>query len=583
MKFKTLLMICIFLASELSAQEIFYQDIYHGGVTGDGIGTYVSEVSRDFNVNIPLNSIIKKAFLFMTTIKVQSSNLDNAFHNRNFTFNNNNILLNNADTVTSFRSYGHPNPYLINIGLFAIEVTNIVSATQNTYTLTPPINQSSSAENGVFSDFYLFIAYENPGMDKINTAIILNQQDAAQTLSYHIDSLNAIDLANDVGFSFHSTWFCDTIKDGSYVSVNNNLLGLTGGDESPQHPNCLGVWGSFYYQNSTLFGLGNDTPDNSMNGVDALANIQPYITDPNEFDIAFEYQTPTYGNRSNPVLQLFFAYTTPCDTFSVSVTPDTTICYGEQVQLQATGGVSTGSNSGYEWSASTASQDTMNSSGVYGLSCSDCPNPIFTGEHSMSYSVRIWNNDSCSVVRPVRINVSRPQKVSCYTGETKCGASTGYIKANALPEDLDAWYVVTPNNDTLDQPIGNTFPNLGAGDYSVYYIDSLGCKSEDTIVTIEAYNNTVADFSVNPTTGSVPLEVEINNQSQNATDFEWLINGVSSGTSPTTFFDTSGVYEIGLVAWEIDASCADTTWKTVLVFDSLMAQLPNVFTPTTME
>jgi gliding motility-associated-like protein len=175
--------------------------------------------------------------------------------------------------------------------------------------------------------------------------------------------------------------------------------------------------------------------------------------------------------------------------------------------------------------------------------------------------------------------VSHPQKVNAYAGETKCGASTGYIKANALSEDLDAWYVVTPNNDTLDQPIGNTFPNLGAGDYSVYYIDSLGCKSEDTIVNIETYNNTVADFSVNPTTGSAPLEVEINNLSQNATDYEWLINGVSIGTSPTTFFDTSGIYQIGLIAWEIDASCADTTWKTVFVYDSLVARIPNVFTP----
>jgi gliding motility-associated-like protein len=176
--------------------------------------------------------------------------------------------------------------------------------------------------------------------------------------------------------------------------------------------------------------------------------------------------------------------------------------------------------------------------------------------------------------------VSLPQKVNCYTGETKCGASTGYIKAVTLPEDLDAWYVVTPNNDTLDQPIGNTFPNLGAGNYSVYYIDSLGCKSEDTIVTIETYNNTIADFSIIPSSGASPLVVQIDNQSQNATDYSWWLNGEYQGNSFTGFYtDTSGVYDIELIAWKNDSICADTVSYTVIVFDSLIVGLPNVFTP----
>jgi hypothetical protein len=342
MKFKTLPILCFFLTFHVTAQEIFYQDIYHGGVTGDGIGTSFSQTPQDFNMYIPVNSIVKEAFLFVTTLKTSYPNLNNTFYDRVITFNNHEISLNNEDIINKFIIY-RTNSNQVEIGMIPINVTNLVSSTQNVYNLIPPMNQSSVAENGAFVDFYLFIAYEDVNMDKTNTAIILNQQDAAQTLTYHIDSLNTIDLANDVGFSFHSTWFCDTTKDGSYVYANSNILGLTGGLETSQQTSCSGVWGSFYYQNSTLYGLGNDSPDNYMDGIDALANIQPYITDPNEFDIAFEYQTPTYANRSNPVLQLFFAYTTPCDTFSVSVTPDTTICYGEQVQLQATGGVSTGS------------------------------------------------------------------------------------------------------------------------------------------------------------------------------------------------------------------------------------------------
>ena len=45
------------------------------------------------------------------------------------------------------------------------------------------------------------------------------------------------------------------------------------------------------------------------------------------------------------------------------------------------------------------------------------------------------------------------------------------------------------------------------------------------------------------------------------------------------YTDTSGVYDIALIAWRNDSICADTASFTIIVFDSLVAQLPNVFTP----
>jgi len=563
MKFKILLIIYTFMSFSVSTQVVFYQDIFHGGITGAGFSTGTGNGSGAFDIHIEPGSTIRKAYLFTySMVSPQSFELN---------INNSYFYFDNADATTTF---SHTNPDATPIKLFVKDITSSINPVTTNFTVNIPLQNYLLANKGFWS-VYMLVIYEKPSLSKSSIALILNNQDQTGSILNNITDLNSINNSYPVGFSIFSDRTMNGFPPTKNVFFNSNYIGTVGGSDNINNGwSYAGVKGHFYYQNQSLFGLDDDTPNSYMNSTDALADVSSYLTN-NTTVCNFKLQHIDYPNQqSNSTsinLSYFLSYTTPCDTFSVSASPDTTICYGETLQLQASGGQS------YEWSASTASQDT--SSSVPGLSCSDCPNPIFTGDHSMSYSVRIWNNDSCSVVRPVRINVSRPQKVSCYTGETKCGASTGYIKANALPEDLDAWYVVTPNNDTLDQPIGNTFPNLGAGDYSVYYIDSLGCKSEDTIVTIEAYNNTVADFSVNPTTGSVPLEVEINNQSQNATDFEWLINGVSSGTSPTTFFDTSGVYEIGLVAWEIDASCADTTWKTVLVFDSLMAQLPNVFTP----
>ena len=570
MKFCFSILLSLFFCGHAKAQTIYYQDIFHGGVTGDGVGPFVAEETFTFNVDIYPNSTIKSAFLFVTTYKLKPSSLDSSFQNRKIIFNNNEITLKECMTISNFHSTVYNQ--IIEKGVIAIDVSNMISLSQNNYTIIPAQNQNPTTLAGVYSEYYLYIAYKNTTLSKVNPVIVLNEQDNDLIINYNINNLNSIDLGSDVGFTFHATEFCDTLRDGSYVFVDGNLLGLTGGNEPPPNRNCTGVWGSFYYNNGTVYGLANDVPNNTMAGTDALANIQSYINNPNSLDVTFEYQDPTHGPYSNSVMQLFLTYTTPCDTFTTTLTSDTTICYGETLQLQATGGVSTGSISAYEWTS------ISNPSAIDDLSCADCPNPIFSGDSSMTYTVRIWNTDSCSVVRPVRINVNQPQKLNSYSGESKCGFSNGFIKSINLPDNLDAWYVVTPNNDTLDQPIGNTFTNLGACDYSVFYIDTIGCKSEDTIVTINSYIDVIADFTVNPSTGSAPLTVKIENQSQNASGLEWFLDGVSIGSTPPNLFELSGEYEIGLIAWDAKKYCADTTWRKIIVYDSLIAQIPNVFT-----
>jgi len=115
------------------------------------------------------------------------------------------------------------------------------------------------------------------------------------------------------------------------------------------------------------------------------------------------------------------------------------------------------------------------------------------------------------------------------------------------------------------------------------YFVAIGCQSLDSIVVVDEINTTAADFTVNPVSGAAPLNVTLLNTSQNATHFEWFTSTnsgtVSTGAIPPSFFTTSNDYIIELVAWQLDPACADTTFKTVFVYDSLMVQIPNVFTP----
>jgi gliding motility-associated-like protein len=182
------------------------------------------------------------------------------------------------------------------------------------------------------------------------------------------------------------------------------------------------------------------------------------------------------------------------------------------------------------------------------------------------------------VVRPVKINVRpKPQISSVSIVPSECGTANGSITLSATNgTQLPIQYSIDGN---LPQS-NSVFSTLSATNYTVVLIDGYGCSSADSIVQVGTINSTLANFSVSPSSGVAPLSVELTNNSFNASNFNWFVNGESQGTSfPNYTFDTSGVYLIELIAWQFDPSCADTFALSISVFDSVIIQLPNVFTP----
>ena len=551
------ILLYFFLSTFVNAQTYFYDDVIFGGVTGNGYNSSLSNDIGNVSVYIEPGSTIKKAFLFSTIFQNPPPTT--------LYLNGNSIYLNPEEASPAEYSSAVGNDFY-RIRTHITDVTSIINPTLTTYTVIPPQNQNQDVfSNGAYSGFYLLIIYENPLLTKLNISIIQNNKNAYYTVNYPITNLNPINTNFNTAFTLHSSWFCNTFNDGSYVRINNQLLGLIGGQEDNTNWSCTGSKGSFYYQNNTTYGIGNDVANTTMDGPDVLANIESYLSSTTSFNATFDYQQGFSGGyRSNPIHQLFLAYTTTCDTFSVSVSNDTTVCLGETVQLFATGGNSTGTLPAYEWFPTT------------GLSCSTCPNPIFTADSSMYYTVRIRNNDSCSVVRPVKINVRpRPLFVAITTTPSKCGASTGSVSVSVASGTASP--VSFTLNDTLTQSSG-VFSNLAAGNYTLSFTDGNGCVSLDTVVTVSEVNSTVAQFTVSPSYGTVPLEVNLNNTSQNANDFLWSVNETNMGAMLETYTcDPSGVYTIELIAWQYDPSCADTFSLSVTAVDRLI--IPTAFTP----
>ncbi|MDD2982427.1 MAG: gliding motility-associated C-terminal domain-containing protein [Crocinitomicaceae bacterium] len=542
---KIFLVYCIFSVTFSNTQSVFHQDIFNGGVTGDGYNPIFSSESPNFVIHIENGSTIRNAFFFC--IAYNSPLPKKAIFNGTEIELNSNTSLNNSD----FLANNGIDTFALKI--IIVDVRHLINPNQNTYSFIPP-NQVSPKIGGFYSSYYLYVSYENPVLPAINSTISLNNIDANAVMNYNFSSINPINLNKPVGLALNAGHFCDTIQDGSYIKINNSNIGLLGGIEYNTNVLCSGVSGSFYYQSENLFGLGNDTPTNTMSGSDALANISPYINNNTNFDVRFEYQSNT-APRSNPVFQLFLTYVSNCDPFDVTVTPDTTTCFNSPLQLHATGG------SRYEWQPAT------------GLSCANCPNPIVSTDSSRFYTVRIWNNDTCSVVRSVKVNVNPlPSFSSIQFTASECGDSTGTLIAKSNQ----------PVQYSIDGSVPKTsgiFNQLSSGFHTVSILDSNGC-SKDSVIFIPEIISVNALFVANPPSGGAPLAVDFANQSTNASNYEWFVDGVSQGSSFSNYlFDSTGVYTTTLIAWQNNPTCADTFTVHIHVYDSLMVQVPNVFTP----
>ncbi len=396
----------------------------------------------------------------------------------------------------------------------------------------------------VFVGFYLVFECIDNNSDAISYKIIFNDNTTepnVNILSANTISLNPIDLTKDVGFSVIGNTFNFMNGDASNIAFNNISLGTIGGiDVSSQGFSGTGVKGHFQYENGTLTGLDDDTEDDLMNGTDGLANVSSYLTANNSAYFSINHEN--LGDRSNYAIATILSYNTTCQEFPFAASNDTTICRNAPLQLSASGGTQ------YLWQPDTD------------LSCSTCPNPIFTGDSSRFYTVRIWNNDSCSVVRPVKVNVTQlPEFSSITTSASTCEGATGKIIASASLTGES--YAI---NGGAPQATGNFF-NLAPGFYTVTLQALNGC-SKDSIVEVGAVISTNANFTANPAQGNAPLMVNFNNQSTNANNYDWFLNGVSQGNNYSSeLFDSIGIYTVQLIAWQNDPTCADTAFQTISV------------------
>jgi hypothetical protein len=558
--FFILLIACLFGSPKVFGQLVYYQDTFTGGVTGGGYNPGYTSNAGEINVYIAPNSTIRKALLFVGVYNFPDDRV---------------ALLNGVPVLMSSNNAIEPRHYFItetglilNQATLIIDVTDNISATMdgsNIVLVTPPTGQPSVSVGGRFVEYYLLIAYDNPNMDIVNIAAVVNQQDYSGIMDFEINGINTINLEYPVGCAIHSSHLCNNTWDGSYINIDNSTIGLIGGPDINNPSPCGGSTGTFYYQNNLLFGLSDDVANNIMNGSDALADISEYLMNDDNIYVQITYQTLIDGGSgpltTNAIWQLYFAYTTPCQPFETTLTEEVAICRGDTSQLLATGG-STGSPTGYEW---LPQED---------LSCYDCPNPVFIGDSTRHYTVRIWSTDSCSKVLPVKVLVyDVPTQANLNLNPATCSESNGSMSISSVVGGTPQ-YIYNIGGNSSTNP---NFNNLAPGVYNLQITDANTCTHNQPF-TIEEINPVTAAFSANPQQGVAPLNVNFTNQSTGANLYQWLVNTHTFESFNLNYtFDTAGTYPVQLIAYYNEPHCADTALKVVVVENDFSVIIPTLF------
>ena len=544
---------CFIQPKKGHAQVLFHQDVFYGGVTSAGWSGGASGTGEGvIEIDIEPGSTIRNAWLFMYRLGKPEPGY--------FTINNTDIYHKDLTKINEVYHFdmGAVDFYYIDFKDFVTLGSNIFDVTIYAETAGPELNWQ-------WCNPIIYVEYENPNLDKVNTSLWYNDKDFRGFEEYEFLGMNPINTSNDVGLSLMLDRACAGLHDRTFVNLNgSSLTTLTagvGGNNSNSSQSCAGVRGHFSYQDATLEGFDNAVANNTMDDDDALADIAPYI---NNNDTGYELSLrhvnwpPPISSTAPNIITLFpHAYTTPCDTFSTSVAfSDTTTCRGDSIMLGASGGTS------YEWLDSTVT--SVNS-----------PSPMVAPDSSKTYIVKIENEPGCFRTEQVLVNVNQlPTVNELAVTPTVCGEETGEINANISGASPFIYDIGEGSQEQAQ------FNDLPTGDYTLTITDDNGC-SIDTLVNVPDSIAVQSDFNVSPPGGGAPLSVALNNTSENATDYEWFIDTVfwDDAFNSSAFFDSSGVYLISLVAYNKEDHCSDTASFNINVKDSLIIKFPNVFTP----
>mgnify|MGYP000020582952 CR=1 FL=1 len=266
--------------------------------------------------------------------------------------------------------------------------------------------------------------------------------------------------------------------------------------------------------------------------------------------------SPTTTTTTNISYGLTFISSNGCtdsDIIQVAVNPlptanagaDATICEGDPVQLQASGGVS------YNWTPA----GSVNNAAI--------ANPVASPLSTTTYSVTVTDANNCTDTDDVTINVVAAPALDAGQNENVCEGDV--VQLNAIGTGSFVW---TPIAGLSSTTIAN--PAASPTTTTTYYVtltDANNCSSVDSVI-VDVDPIPVADFP-DPVAVCNGNTVQFNDNSTGSiTTYNWDFGDgtTGQGTNPTHVYPDLGVYTVTLVTLSANG-CTDTTTGTAEVID----------------
>lgn len=285
----------IIISCSIHAQVKYFSTNYKGGISCNGFSGGVNGTfTNDIVMHIAPGSTIHKAFLC-------AGELGNG-DSLTVQLDGQPVLFVNNGTNTA--------PYFLNVNYggvaapHAVDVTSIISATDTVYSLD--VIQSGIGAN-FYTDFYLIVMYENPGMQLINVHLFGNDKDMAPVVTHQMNFSPALPGTGDVVAGFHMGYMCHA-GDGEIVTVNGFNIGTGFGPDINSLPNgCGGPFASFYYENGVPVGVYDDDASMAVNGPDVTSTLNG-IVNPGDTSIGIIFNHANGSSQDNSIWNTVLVY-----------------------------------------------------------------------------------------------------------------------------------------------------------------------------------------------------------------------------------------------------------------------------------
>jgi gliding motility-associated-like protein len=308
----------------VQAQQLIWTDTYNGGVvTGTfSIGDHSSGIGVLY-MGLPPGATVRKALLYVTSVG------------------------GTPDATLSFQLGSIPinlGPATAGLSFGTLYGTNVLHTVDITNQLDPTLPYHLIDLSGVtttFKEFMLITEYELPGMGPITLDIIHLGLDSQLQEDYTLTASHPMSTDSPVAFATMGGYAKSWISDYETVTVNGTLLGkFFGPDYNTTAGNQYGACATFHYANGIFEGIGDDHPDMAIDSADVLSELSTLIANGDQsFQVSYAHSPTTDpGMQQDNIVNLaLLAYSAaPCDNAADPLGPDTTLCPGDTLVLDAT-------------------------------------------------------------------------------------------------------------------------------------------------------------------------------------------------------------------------------------------------------